>query len=38
LCVLVSTVKNSRVIYGGGNAEMRMAAAIEKECNNVKGK
>ena len=22
LCVLVSTVKNSRVIYGGGNAEL----------------
>jgi len=25
LCVLVSTVKNNRVIFGGGNSEMQMA-------------
>eukprot|EP00825_Cyclidium_porcatum_P002905 TRINITY_DN1134_c0_g1_i2.p1 TRINITY_DN1134_c0_g1~~TRINITY_DN1134_c0_g1_i2.p1 ORF type:complete len:568 (-),score=150.56 TRINITY_DN1134_c0_g1_i2:164-1867(-) len=38
LCVLVSTIKNSKVIYGGGNAEMQMAIAIEKEAQHTKGK
>lgn len=30
LCVLVSTIKNTRVVYGGGNAEMTMAKEVEK--------
>jgi T-complex protein 1 subunit beta len=38
LCVLVSTVKNTRVLYGGGNAEMTMAREVEKLTENVKGK
>lgn len=29
LCVLVSTVKNSRVVYGGGNAELSMSHSVE---------
>lgn len=28
ICVLISAVKNHRTIYGGGNAEMRMALAV----------
>lgn len=38
LCVLLSTVKNSRIIYGGGNAEVSMANAIEQAANKIKGK
>lgn len=38
ICVLVNTVKNQRVIYGGGNAEMRMAAAVDRLAKTVKGK
>ena len=38
LCVLVQTVKNKQVIYGGGNAEMHMALACENLAQNVKGK
>lgn len=38
ICVLVNTIKSSKVIYGGGNAEMRMAAAVEKLAKTVKGK
>jgi T-complex protein 1 subunit beta len=38
ICVLVNTIKSSRVIYGGGNAEMRMAAAVDKLSKTVKGK
>ena len=30
ICVLVNTIKNHRVLYGGGNSEMRMAAAVDK--------
>ena len=35
ICVLVNTVKNNRVLYGGGNAEMRMAAAVDKLAKTV---
>lgn len=28
ICVLVAAVKNHKTIYGGGNAEMRMALAV----------
>lgn len=38
LCVLVATVKNRRVVYGGGHAEMTMACEVEKLTRNVKGK
>jgi len=38
LCVLSSTVKNRRVVYGGGNAEMIMAREVEKLQETVKGK
>ena len=38
LCVLVQTVKNKRVIYGGGNTELQMALEIEKHAKSEKGK
>jgi len=40
LCVLVKTVQNKNVIYGGGNAEMQMAIAVEELLNSgpVRGK
>ena len=38
LCVLLSTVKNSRIIFGGGNAEVSMANAIDQAANKIKGK
>ena len=30
ICVLVSAVKNHKIIYGGGNAEVRMALKIQE--------
>jgi len=38
LCVLVQTVKNKQVIYGGGNAEIQMAIECEKLAKSIKGK
>ena len=38
LCVLVQTVKNKKIIYGGGNSEMQMAAACNALAQTVKGK
>ncbi len=38
LCVLVQTVKNKRVIYGGGNSEIQMAIECEKLAKSIKGK
>ena len=38
LCVLVQTVKNKRVIYGGGNTEIQMALEVEKLAKEEKGK
>lgn len=38
LCVLVQTVKNKKVIYGGGNSEIHMALACEALARTVKGK
>lgn len=32
LCVLTQTVKNSKVVYGGGHTEVRMANAIDKKA------
>lgn len=38
ICVLVSAVKDNKVIYGGGNAEIRMSLAIEELSKTVRGK
>lgn len=40
LCVLVKTVQNKQVLYGGGNSEMQMALAVEDLLNTgpVRGK
>lgn len=38
LCVLIATVKNHRVVYGGGHSEIAMASAVEKKAKTVKGK
>ena len=38
LCVLAATVKNRRVIYGGGNAEISMSIALDELAKQVKGK
>ena len=35
LCVLTTTVKNKRVVWGGGNSEMQMAAACDEEAKKV---
>ena len=32
LCVLVTTVKNNRVVWGGGNTEMQLAAVCEEKA------
>jgi T-complex protein 1 subunit beta len=37
VCVLVNTIKNRRVLYGGGNSEMRMAAAVDRLAKTVMG-
>lgn len=36
--MLVQTVKNKQVIYGGGNSEIHMAMACETFAKTVKGK
>jgi T-complex protein 1 subunit beta len=38
LCVLIQTVKNHRVVYGGGNTEMQLSAALEGLAKSVEGK
>ncbi|GAX81821.1 hypothetical protein CEUSTIGMA_g9249.t1 [Chlamydomonas eustigma] len=38
LCVLQATVKDSRVIYGGGYPEMKMAKAVEELAGRTPGK
>jgi len=38
LCVLITTVKNRRVVFGGGNSELNMALEVEKLSKTVKGK
>lgn len=38
LCVLVSSVKNHKTIYGGGNPEIRMAIAIQELAVTIEGK
>jgi len=38
LCVLVKTIENKAVIYGGGNSEVTMANAVEDLAKDVRGK
>eukprot|EP01147_Barroeca_monosierra_P008161 gene8161-795_t len=38
LCVLSQTVKETRIVFGGGCSEMLMAAAVQKEALTVPGK
>lgn len=38
LCILTSTVKDPRRVYGGGNTEIRMARAIDEAVPTVAGK
>ena len=38
ICVLVSAVKSHRVVYGGGNTEIRMSLAVDELSKTVKGK
>ncbi len=38
ICVLIAAVKNHRILYGGGNAEMRMSLAVENLARTMSGK
>ena len=38
LCVLVAVVKNHRVVYGGGNSEIKMSLAVDELAKTVGGK
>ena len=38
LCVLVKTVKDREIIYGGGNSELMMANAIDDLSKDIQGK
>ncbi|XP_063233280.1 T-complex protein 1 subunit beta [Bacillus rossius redtenbacheri] len=38
LCVLAATVKEARIVYGGGSSEMLMACAIQREAAKTPGK
>lgn len=38
LCVLVQTIKNKTVVYGGGNTEVRMGEATDALAKKVPGK
>jgi len=38
ICVLVAAVKNHKIIYGGGNSEMRMASAVSQLAEQTEGK
>ena len=38
LCVLTTCLKNSRVVYGGGNSELQMASVCEELAKKTKGK
>jgi len=38
ICVLTAAVKNHKTIYGGGNAEMRMALAVSHLAESTEGK
>lgn len=36
--MLIAAVKNHRIIYGGGNAEMRMSLAVDELAKKLSGK
>ena len=38
ICVLIAAVKSHKVVYGGGNSEIRMSLAVENLSKEVKGK
>ena len=38
ICVLIAAVKNHRIIYGGGNSEMRMSLAVDDLARTLMGK
>jgi len=38
ICVLIAAVKNHKIIYGGGNAEMRMSLAVDELAKTLAGK
>jgi len=38
ICVLVAAVKNHKIIYGGGNSEMRMSLAVDELAKTLPGK
>ena len=38
ICVLIAAVKSHKVVYGGGNSEIRMSLAVENLSKQVKGK
>jgi len=38
ICVLMATVKSHKIIYGGGNAEMRMSLAVDDLARSMSGK
>lgn len=38
LCVLAATVKESRIVFGGGCSETLMAVAVSKAAANTPGK
>ena len=38
LCVLIQTIKNKKVIYGGGHSEISMSNAIEALAKTIPGK
>jgi len=37
LCVLVNTVKNKKIVYGGGSSEMLMANAVDQFARQTQG-
>ena len=38
ICVLIAAVKNHRILYGGGNSEMRMSLAVDDMSRTLQGK
>lgn len=38
ICVLIAAVKSHRVVFGGGNSEIRMSLAVEELAKGIKGK
>lgn len=38
ICVLMAAVKHHRILYGGGNAEMRMSLAVDELAKSLQGK